>query len=367
MEQKDSFKGFDFEQIWAISPHEEYTLPILKELPTPIVENITDFAGGNGTFYNPYKISTKAHLNNVRNYTNANFIMIDDIAFAASDFALDGEYYNEGKGWIPICRDRYDVDFDYFSGVFDGNGHTVANLYSKGEYAGLFGANYGTIKDLGVINGDINGQASAGITVTNELTGQILNCYFTGKIFAEESAGGICASSGALINNCYSTAEVVSNGSAGGIVSFAYNSKGISDCFFSGSVSGKEAGGIAGGTTLTNIVNSVNVGTVKGNLMVGGLVGRLGGSVINNSVNLGIVKDGTYKGAIAGYCDGPINNCYYNDIGLRATSWHVTGEINAKYLTSLQFKQKSSYPTFNFNEIWRLDEGMEYPMLKLML
>ncbi len=64
-----------------------YPFPVLKnnvfstnmENPT---ENTTEFAGGNGTIYNPYKISTPAHLNNVRTHLTDAFVLSNDITFA---------------------------------------------------------------------------------------------------------------------------------------------------------------------------------------------------------------------------------------------------------------------------------------------
>ena len=64
-----------------------YPFPVLKnnlfsdDMENP-AENTTDFAGGNGTIYNPYKIATPAHLNNVRIFLSDAFILSDDIVFA---------------------------------------------------------------------------------------------------------------------------------------------------------------------------------------------------------------------------------------------------------------------------------------------
>lgn len=64
-----------------------YPFPVLKnnvfsdDMENP-AENTTDFAGGNGTIYNPYKISTPEHLNNVRSFLSDAFILSNDIVFA---------------------------------------------------------------------------------------------------------------------------------------------------------------------------------------------------------------------------------------------------------------------------------------------
>lgn len=345
MEIKESYKGFDFDKVWTMSSDLRHPFPVLKELIPPIYDNTTDFAGGNGTLYNPYKISTKEHLDNVRNYSNANYILINDISFETSDFALNGKYYNGGYGWNPICQDRYITDCDFFSGIFDGNGFAIANIYvgHKNENGGLFGVNYGIIKDLAVINANVNGQHAGIITGRNE-NAQLINCYSTGSVFAETSgsteptAGGICGSNGGFIKKCYSMAAVLSKGDAGGIAGFGYNFNGISDCIFTGNVSGNTAGGIVGRLSLSSVVNSINIGTVKASISSGGIVGQLEGSLVKN--------------------------CYYNNTGLKAVGYYDSGDVNAKFLTPQELKQKHAYPGFDFNQVWNINDNMDYPLLK---
>ena len=64
--------------------------------------NTNEFAGGTGTAEDPYLVSTKEHLNNVRFYLSAHFKMINDIEFADADFAEGGMFYNGGDGWEPL-------------------------------------------------------------------------------------------------------------------------------------------------------------------------------------------------------------------------------------------------------------------------
>ena len=96
--------------------------------------NTTDFLGGSGTEADPYLISNKTHLNNVRNYLNANFKLMCDIDFADADFAEGGAFYNNGKGFTPIGSWT-----NKFTGTFDGNGFAVKKLYINTDSdAGLF-------------------------------------------------------------------------------------------------------------------------------------------------------------------------------------------------------------------------------------
>ena len=86
------------------------------------------------------------------------------------DGAMDAAdtYWNDGKGWEPI---------NYFSGVFEGNGYVIRNLYIDrldGEYAGLFGyTNGATIRRTGIagklsfVRGPFAGMLAARVEHTN--------------------------------------------------------------------------------------------------------------------------------------------------------------------------------------------------------
>ena len=82
------------------------------------------FEGGTGTATDPYLISSKEQLNEVRNNPDKHFKLIRNITFTAADFAKGGAFYNEGAGWIPIGE----TDTKPFYGTFDGNGKTIAGL-----------------------------------------------------------------------------------------------------------------------------------------------------------------------------------------------------------------------------------------------
>lgn len=97
---------------------------------TVSAENTTEFLGGAGTEESPYLISTKDHLNNVRKYLDAHFLMVADIEFTEADFAEGGAFYNNGQGWEPIGKNVNSP----FTGVFDGDGHIVSRLRCRYDY-----------------------------------------------------------------------------------------------------------------------------------------------------------------------------------------------------------------------------------------
>ena len=67
-----------------------------------------------------------------------------------------------GEGFIPIGEVRgSDYENNTFYGTFDGDNNVICSLYenintNENIRAGLFSTNYGEIKNLGLINVDIN-------------------------------------------------------------------------------------------------------------------------------------------------------------------------------------------------------------------
>ena len=88
------------------------------------------FESGSGTAGDPYRISTAAHLNDVRNFLTSHFIVVNDIN-------LNEAPYNTGSGWDPIGTSG-----SKFQGTFDGNNKIISNLFPRSalvnKYRGSF-------------------------------------------------------------------------------------------------------------------------------------------------------------------------------------------------------------------------------------
>ena len=325
MEQQLTFTGFDFSGTWSMSNALGYPFPTLQNLQfAQRGENTTDFMGGNGTVYNPYRISTKVQLNSVRNYPYACFILNNDIVFNESDFTQGGAFYesDEGniEGWIPIAPyDNSNTSVVPFAGVFNGNGYTISGLVMNvyldaSDDAGLFDMVNGTIENLGMKDCSIEAYGylspiEGAIVGRND--GSIMNCYTDGNTTVTSQTflvGGIAGYNDkfGIISNCYNTAAVTSGADrAGGIV--GVNDGGtISNCYNTGSVTGSFTGGIA----------SANYGT--------------------------------------------ISNCYYlNNI----TQGVGSGANTTVKCTLDQMKLQSTYVGFDFNTIWQMPD-MNLPIFK---
>ena len=227
--EQTSFSGFDFNSVWTMDGDSKYPYPELQQVAmTAPVENTSDFAGGNGLPYNPYKIETAAQLNNVRYFAWDWFKLQNDIDLTEATRS-GGDFYNDGTGWRPIGEKDY-----YFNGVFEGNYHSIIGLWMDNpDDGGLFAycSVASTIENLGVARADIKCNDSAGIIAIYN-GGDILRCYTSGKILGSY-AGGLVRENKGLISDCYTTASV-SGSYIGGLVDI---SSGIIErCYDAGSV-----------------------------------------------------------------------------------------------------------------------------------
>ncbi|MCK5760050.1 MAG: hypothetical protein KAH33_02070, partial [Candidatus Delongbacteria bacterium] len=191
------------------------------------------FADGSGTESNPYQIETLDQLNAVRGYLTACFIQIADID------ATPTTTWNAGAGWDPI---------DNLTGKYNGDGHTVSNLFidrSGMLYVGLFGytTSGSEIKDMGLINVDITGGDYTGGFVGYS-RGTVKNIYTKGQISSStgDRTGGFVgyATSGSSIYDCYANVEVTrltggTDENAGGFCGYHVSGP-IERCYSTGGV-----------------------------------------------------------------------------------------------------------------------------------
>jgi hypothetical protein len=225
------------------------------------------YSGGSGTEADPYQISTVADWQKFMNTStdwDKSFILTNDLDMA-------------GIALSPVAG------IAFFTGVFDGQGHTIRNAVinqPNNDYAGLFGyiATGGQIKNLGVVNANISGFEFVGALVGFNW-GTVTSCYTTGAVTGSNYVGGLVGRNNGTINSCYSTGTVTVNGgtSTGGLVGINYGN--ITACYATGMVSGHwHVGGLVG-WNFNNIAFCYSTGAVSGNSEVGGLVGyRSGGT-----------------------------------------------------------------------------------------
>lgn len=260
---------------WAYTNYIVDPLTYLEVTQTYIEVHESFSGNGSGTAEDPYQITNCDELNQTRGDLSAYYILMNDIDL--SDCGV--ESWNEGKGFVPISNGDA-----YFTGSFDGQNHTISNLYMNENWQlkAPFGQidTDGVVKNLGLVNVNISGEEySAGLAGYNG--GTITNCYSTGTVIGHYNTGGLVGTNDGTITNCYSTANVTGMiWDIGGLV--AINGGTISDCYATGDVTGNErVGGLIGLNTYGIVTNCYSTGNVDGDIDVGGLVGY-GGTVTNS-------------------------------------------------------------------------------------
>ncbi len=179
---------------------------------------------GMGTMDNPYRIHTAEDLMLLRDTVNKVGITYEECYFLQTD-NLD---FSEIANWKPIGLPDSDR---YFCGVYNGGGCYIENLSVKSDQiAGLFGVLGGTVINLGIESGNIEGAYAGAIAgssmgagakvincynkadvhglraggIVDNFYGTVANCWNTGKLTGSEAVGGIAGCSADRIYNCYS-------------------------------------------------------------------------------------------------------------------------------------------------------------------
>ena len=108
------------------------------------------FDSGDGSMENPYIIKTARHIQNMHKVTYSKGTVY---------FRMEADVNRAAVEWQPLnATSPYDRIID-----FDGNGHVIRELKSKGNYASLFGVLCGVCKDLGIVDADIVAENGGGI------------------------------------------------------------------------------------------------------------------------------------------------------------------------------------------------------------
>ncbi|MEA3286683.1 MAG: GLUG motif-containing protein, partial [Candidatus Marinimicrobia bacterium] len=267
-----------------------FMLIMLLELSTGLMAQT--YSGGSGTEGAPYQIANKADLKYLSENSgewSKHFIQTADITFDDADFQSGGDFYNSGYGFSPIGDNS-----TFFHGSYDGDGHTIDNLYinpSKANIGGLFGFAYGTtINNLGVTNVNITGQSYVGGLVGYiRDNSEVSNSYSTGSVTGSgDYVGGLVGYNygNSTVSNSYSTGSVTGDDFVGGLVGWNYWASTVENSYSTGSVtgSGDYVGGLVGSNTYNSTVSNIySTGSVSGTSSVGGLVGYNNNSTVSNS------------------------------------------------------------------------------------
>jgi hypothetical protein len=363
----------------------------------PVLSTFNGYApaepSGSGTEAQPYIIRDANELGAVWYRPSASYVMANDIDLVGINWSAP---------FVP-----------FFSGVFDGNEHTLSNVdvnVPAGDYVGIFGylRMNGQLKNLGVEDIFILGRDYVGGLVGYNYKGIITNCYSAGSVWASYYVGGLVGWNwGGTITNCYWIGSVRGDWYVGGLVGRNYTYGTLNNCYSTGYVSGGDnVGGLVGHNgDYGSIEDCLSTGSVSGQFRVGGLVGHNDwyGS-IKDCLSTGPVSGDYAVGGLVGMngaymsghlCPGWIHNCYSTgkvsgayDVG-GLVGVHYAGEVAASFWdiessqestsaggtpkTAAEMKTQSTFTSAAWDfigetengteDIWAICEGTNYPRL----
>ena len=224
-----------------------------------------------------YQISTEKELHWFASEVNGGNTAIS--AKLLNDIALTT------NNWYPIGRKGHG-----FAGTFDGNGKSITDLKltSDKDETGFFGllTNGGKVKSLSVSGSVI---ATGDVSQTGGIAGamgevgsksSITDCTFSGTVTGNIQVGGIigCVGQHNQVERCANHAAVSGKEDVGGVA--GANSYGVMRyCYNTGAVgpdTAKQVGGIVGNQqNYAEMVACYNTGVVTGADYVGGIAGKV--------------------------------------------------------------------------------------------
>ena len=271
--------------------------------------------GGSGTADDPYRIATAADLillgESPDDY-DKHFILTADIDLDPNlpgrkvfDRAVIAADIDDTNGWF---------DGTPFSGVFDGNHHSIRHLIVTGSdrlaLLGFVGGKDAMIRNVRLAHASVGGILADRVgTLVSELErGSLVNCHVEASTVAgQDCVGGLVGHSYGTIEGCTVDADVAGECQVGGMCG---ESKGtLQHCVAGGSVSGSSrVGGLVGESQ--SVTDSCFTGQVSGHSSVGGLVGYkhltlcrcYAHAVVSGSENIG--------GLVGYHCCGTTGDCY---------------------------------------------------------
>lgn len=349
---------------------EDYTITVVNEdCSAP------QYGGGCGTEQEPYLIYTAEHMQAIGATPwdwDKHFKLMNDIDLSG----YTDDSFNTIGYYIP-----FSVQVP-FTGVFDGNDHTISNFtyYSADKSdMGLFGLvrdenaliknltltdpnlyvesgsdlgllvgwlDEGTVSDCHIINGNISGVGSIGglVGLLGDLSGSpasVLNCSSTARVSRGVFIGGLVGKGdySAEISNSYSISNVSGEQSIGGLVGFGRAP--MMNCYAKGSVLGTstDIGGLVGLSQNTTIDNCYSTAYVEGSGNIGGFVGW----------NL----------------NSTFSDCFWDTETSNQSSGVGSGTSDGiTEKTTDEMIQQTTYTNWDFETVWRICDEMNYPRLQ---
>ena len=225
-------------------------------------------------------------------------------------------------GWLPIGDNT-----DRFLGTFDGNGHTISNIFIDRDIdaVGLFGAigDDGEVRNLGIEGGSVKGQNTGPLAGIVRGTARV--CYATANAEGESTSnfrvGGLIGTlDGGTLASCYATGNATAmttnnvDADCGGLVGFSTsntNISAISNCYATGSATSSGRTPTAGGLIGNASHGSVTACYARGDANA---------TATNSASPGGLVGDILSATITASYFDSDVSNRPSTDEGAQSTA-----------------------------------------------
>jgi hypothetical protein len=336
------------------------------------------YGGGTGEPNDPYLIYTPAQMNAIGaepNDWDKHFKLMADLDlsdYTGAQFNVIGRVQGAGR----------DLVMTPFTGVFDGNDHTLSNFTWKSagrDYVGIFGcvgAPAAEIWDLHIIDPNVTAEegTNVGSLVGYLASGLITHCRVRGGNIAGDSCVGALAGTvsgalssgrseseyipGGVITGCYADSNVAGNESVGGLV--GSNAGPITGCDARGDIIGRDLPAVSAacaqgpppkGSDPSQVISSSAIGglvgsnwgtitdahadaNVAGGLLVGGLVGD-NHAIIMRSYAGGSTTGTSATGNLVGQNrEGTISDC--NSTGTVNGGGQAGGLVGYQYRGKLE-------------------------------
>ncbi|UCC23043.1 MAG: hypothetical protein JSW23_02980 [Planctomycetota bacterium] len=412
MQSKSTYLFWGCEPVWTIDDGNDYPRLAWEGKPGGVIDY------GCGTEEEPYLIYDGSSMYMIGAiYSKYNYYYCDDCDNVDKHYRLmadvDLSEYTGTSFNIIGSPYRY---HNCFTGVFDGNGHSISNFTYECngvDNIGLFGyvCEEGEVRDVVLINPDVNAGdgshvgALVGYLEPNSLIGcrveggrirggdesiggllgfgeyvSLYNCGYEGSVRGKRRAvgglvGEVYGDEEIEISNCYSRGVVTGLEATGGLVGYLRAHGGISNCYSESIVTGgRGTGGLIGLNSYNDISNSYSTGDVTGEDSVGGLAGDNRG-VISNSYSTGSVTGEEYVGGLVGGSGGDYIKCFWDsEVNPDVNGTGYGGDPNVVGLPTVLMQTESTYTDAGWDfvgevingteDIWKMNcEGMSYPKL----
>jgi hypothetical protein len=279
------------------------------------------FAGGEGTGFYPYYITTPQHLANIMLQDEEGTYLYLNCYFQQSgDIDLSDAEWSDGEGWKPIGTAEHPFTGNYFA--YWGKIQNLTINRPLEDNVGLFGyVQEACLFNINLENANIIGRDNVGGIVGTLLASSVnlkgigpswpggYKCTVSGTIHGNQYVGGIAGyAKYSQATNCYSFCDVSGSDYIGGV--YGLNEIGIYD----------EPVNFSGDTWISvpgSIYRSYSTGEISGSGdMIGGFIGKNSQASISQCYSTSdVTTEGTYIGGFAGLNTdgGEIEDCYSFD------------------------------------------------------